>query len=168
MCHELHENHQQTSEHAVKSHTNRINLGVHGASKPQLERPVESVKVPEFEVDFCFLLQDPKRRHQPGGQVWATTLVLVDVTAQNPMSGALSTKSDENAYLPALCTPFVKRMANVKTVLRVDPEVALEAGGGTSSRLRASADGIHLKVQTAPRFSSQSIGPAGRAQDAVA
>ena len=33
--------------------------------------------------------------------------------------------------------------------------------------LRASADGIQLKVETAPRFSSQNIGAVGRAQDAV-
>ena len=26
-----------------------------------LQRPVESVKIPEFEMDFCCLLQDPKR-----------------------------------------------------------------------------------------------------------
>ena len=43
----------------------------------------------------------PKRRHQPGDQAWATTLVMVDVAAQNPLSAAISTKSDENAYLSA-------------------------------------------------------------------
>ena len=37
-----------------------------GRAKPHLQRPVESVKVPEFEMDFCYLLQDPKRRHEPG------------------------------------------------------------------------------------------------------
>ena len=52
-----------------------------GRAKPHLQRPVESVKVPEFEMDFCYLLQDPKRRHQPGDQAWATTLVMVDVVA---------------------------------------------------------------------------------------
>ena len=52
-----------------------------GRAKPHLQRPVESVKVPEFEMDFCYLLQDPKRRHQPGDQAWATTLVMVDVAA---------------------------------------------------------------------------------------
>ena len=36
-----------------------------GRAKPHLQRPVESVKVPEFEMDFCYLLQDPKRRHEP-------------------------------------------------------------------------------------------------------
>ena len=32
-------------------------------------------------MDFCYLLQDPKRRHQPGDQAWATTIVMVDVAA---------------------------------------------------------------------------------------
>ena len=60
---------------------------------------MESVKVPEFEMDFCYLFQDPKRRHQPCDQAWATTFVMVDVAAQNPLCAAISTKSDENAYL---------------------------------------------------------------------
>ena len=30
-----------------------------GRAKPHLQRPVESVNVPEFEMDFCYLLQDP-------------------------------------------------------------------------------------------------------------
>ena len=81
-----------------------------GRAKPHLQRLEEGVKVLEFEMDFCYLLLDPKRRHQPGDQAWATTLMMVDVTAQNPMCAALSTKSDENAYLSALCTTFVKRM----------------------------------------------------------
>ena len=55
-----------------------------GRAKPHLQRPLESVKVPEFEMDFCFLLQYPTRRHQPGDQAWATTLVMVDLAAQNP------------------------------------------------------------------------------------
>ena len=66
----------------------------------------ESVKVPEFEMDFCYLLQDTKQRHQLGDQAWPTTLVMVDVAAQNPMCAALSTKSDENAYLLSFCTEF--------------------------------------------------------------
>ena len=33
-----------------------------GRAKPHLQRPVESVKIPEFEMDFCHLLQDPKQR----------------------------------------------------------------------------------------------------------
>ena len=74
--------------------------------EPHLQRQVESVKVLEFEMDFCCLLQHPKQRHQPGDQTWATTLVMVDVAAQNPMCAALLTKSDENS---ALCTAFVKR-----------------------------------------------------------
>ena len=82
-----------------------------GRAKPHLPRPVEGVKVSEFEMDFCYLLQDPKRRHQPGDQAWAMTLVRVDVAAQHPMCAALSTKSDAYAYLSALCTACVKRMA---------------------------------------------------------
>ena len=39
---------------------------VKGRAKPYLQRPVESVKVPGFEMDFCYLLQDPKLRHEPG------------------------------------------------------------------------------------------------------
>ena len=70
-----------------------------GRAKPHLQRPVESVKVPEVEMDFWYLLQDPKRRHQLGDPAWATTLVMVDVAAQNPLCAALTTKSDENAYL---------------------------------------------------------------------
>ena len=67
-----------------------------GRAKPHLQRPVESVKIPEFEMDFCYLLQDPHRRHEPGDQAWATTLVIVDVAAQNALCAALSTESDEN------------------------------------------------------------------------
>ena len=62
-------------------------------------------------MDFCYLLQDPKR---------STTLVMVDVAAQNPLSAAISTKSDENAYLSAMCAAFDKRMAFAKAVLKVD------------------------------------------------
>ena len=50
--------------------------------------------VPEFEMDFCYLLQDPKGRHEAGDQAWATTPVMVDVAAQNPLCAAISTKSD--------------------------------------------------------------------------
>ena len=35
-----------------------------GRAKSLLQRPVESVKVPEFEMDFCFLLQHPMQRPQ--------------------------------------------------------------------------------------------------------
>ena len=52
-----------------------------GRAKPHLQRAVESVKVSEFEMDFCYLLRDPKRRHQHGDQAWATTIVMVDVAA---------------------------------------------------------------------------------------
>ena len=69
-------------------------------------------------MDLCYLLQALKRPHQPGDQAWITTLVVVDVSAQIPMSSALSTKSYETAYLPALCTAFVKRMADAEAVLR--------------------------------------------------
>ena len=137
-----------------------------GRAKPHLQRPVESVKIPEFEMDFCYLLQDPKRRHEPGDQAWATTLVMVDVAAQNPLCAAISSKFDENAYLTAMCAAFVKRMAYAKAVLKVDPEPALRSLADKIA-VRASADGIQLKVETAPRFSSQSIGAVGRAQDAV-
>ena len=82
-----------------------------GRAKPHVQRPVKSVKVPEFDMDFCYLLQYPKRRHQPGDQAWAKTRVMVDVADQSPMCGALSTQSVENAYLSALRTAFVKRMA---------------------------------------------------------
>ena len=106
------------------------------------------------------------QRHQPGDQAWATTLVMFDVAAQNPMCAALSTKSDETAYLSALCTAFVKRMAYAKPFLEVDPEPALKLLADKIA-LRASADGIQLKVETAPTFSSESIGAVGRPQDAV-
>ena len=78
------------SVHAMKSHTYRINRGVHGASwrkVVQKQRPAGNVKLPEFEMDFCYLLQDP--RHQPGDQAWTTTLVMVDVAA--PDSDVCST-----------------------------------------------------------------------------
>ena len=39
-----------------------------------------------------------QRRH-PGDQAWTTTLVMVDVAAQNPMCAALSTKSDETGRI---------------------------------------------------------------------
>ena len=107
---------------------------------------MESVKVPEFEMDFCHLLRDPKAE--------TSALWTDDVAAQNPMCAALSTMSDENAYLSALRTAFVKRMAYAKAVLKVDPEPALKLLVDKIA-LRASADGSQLKVETAPRFSSQ-------------
>ena len=61
---------------------------------------MESVKVPEFEMDFCHLLRDPKAE--------TSALWTDDVAAQNPMCAALSTMSDENAYLSALRTAFVQ------------------------------------------------------------
>ena len=122
-------------------------------AKTYLQRPVENVKVPQFDMDFCYLLQDPKRKHQPGDQVWATTLLMVDVAAQNPLCRALSTMSGEDAYLSAMCAAFVKRMACANTVLMVDPEPALKLLTDKIA-LRASAEGIQLKVETAPRFSS--------------
>ena len=91
---------------------------------------------------------------------------MVDVRAQNPLRAAISTKSDENAYLSAMCAAFAKRMAYAKAVLKVDPEPALRLLVDKIV-VRASADGIQLKVETAPRFSSQSIGAVGRAEDAV-
>ena len=148
----------------MKSQTYRITRGVRGASWEKAVRSHicsgqrRSVKVPEFEMDFCYLLQDPKRRHQPGDQAWARTLVMVDAAAKNPMSAALSTKSDEKAFLSALCTAFVIRMACAKGALKALAD---------KIALRACTDGTQLKVETAPRFSSQSIGAVGRAQDAV-
>ena len=124
------------------------------------------VKIPEFEMDFCYLLQDPKRRHEPGEQAWATTLVMVDVAAQNPLCAAISSKSDESAFITAMCAAFVKRMAYAKAVLKVDPEPALKLLADKIA-VRASADGIQLKVETAPRSSRQNIDAVGRAQDAV-
>ena len=80
---------------------------------------------------------------------------MVDVAAQCELYAAISTKSDENAYLSAMCAAFVKRMAYTKAVLKVDPVPALR-GLTDKIAVRASADGIQLKVETAPRFSSQS------------
>ena len=57
-------------------------------------------------------------------------------------------------------------MAYAKAVLKVDPEPALKLLADKIA-VRASADGIQLKVETAPKFSSQSIGAVGRSQDAV-
>ena len=54
-------------------------------------------------------------------------------------------------------------MASTK---HVDPEPALRMLADKIAA-RASADGIQLKVEAAPRFSSQSIGAVGRAQIAV-
>ena len=78
-----------------------------------------------------------------------------------PWCAALSTKTDESAYLLALGTAFVKRMAYVRAVLKVDPERTLKLLADKIAP-RASADGIQLKVETAPRFSSQSISAVGR------
>ena len=65
-----------------------------------------------------------------------------------------------------MCAAFVKRMAYAKAALKVDPEPALKLLADKIA-VRASADGIQLKVETALRFSSQSIGAVGRAQDAI-
>ena len=100
-----------------------------------------------LQVD-AHLLQDPKRRHEPGDQAWATTPVMVDVAAQNPLCAAFSTTSDENAYLTAMCAAFVKRKAYAKAVLKVDPEPALRSLADEIAA-RASADGIQLKVEVA-------------------
>ena len=59
-----------------------------------------------------------------------------------------------------MCAAFVKRMACAKAVLKVDPEPALKLLADRIAE-RASADGIQPKVETAPRFSSQSIGEVG-------
>ena len=91
---------------------------------------------------------------------------MVDVAAQKPLGAAISTKSDENAYLAATCAAFVKRMAYANAVLKVDPEPALRSLAEKIA-VRASADGIQLDVERAPRLSSQSVGAVGRAQDAV-
>ena len=58
----------------MKSHTSRINRGVHGASW-------ERSRTTSFAATSG-VLQDPKRRHEPGDQAWATTLVMVDVAAR--------------------------------------------------------------------------------------
>ena len=78
----------------------------------------------------------------------------------------ISSKSDESAYLTAMCAAFFKRMACAKAVLKVDPEPAFRSLADKIAA-RASADGIQLEVEVAPRFSIQSIGGAWRAQDAV-
>ena len=83
-----------------------------------------------------------------------------------PESNLCGTVNDEYAYLSALCAAFVKRMACAKAVLKVDPESVLKALADEIA-LRASADAIQLKVEIAPRFSSQVIGAVGRTQDAV-
>ena len=119
-------------------------------------RPVESVKILECGMDFCYLLQETKRRFEPGDQAWATTPVMVDAAAQNLLCAAISTTSDENACLTAVCAAFVKRMAYAKAVLKVDPEPASRSLAEKIA-VRASADGIQLKVEVAPRFSSRSI-----------
>ena len=149
----------------MKSHTDRASRGVRGASR---EKACEATfaaasgefQMPESEMDFCYLFQDPMRPHQPGDQPWATTVVMGHVAAQNPMSAALSTKSAENAFPSAMRAALVNRMAYAKAVLKVKALADKIA-------LRASAEGILLKVETAPRSSSQSVGPVGRAQDAV-
>ena len=117
---------------------------VKGRAKLHLQRPVESVKVLDFEMDFCFLLQDPKRRREPGDQAWATTLVMVDVAAQNPLCATISTTSGGNAYLTAMCAAFVKRMAYAKAVLKVDPEPSSRSLADKIA-VRASPDVIQLK-----------------------
>ena len=87
-CYELQTNHQQMSEHGMKSHTCRINRGVHGASWGKVVQNAAAsgkCESPRVGTDFCFLLQDPKQRHQPGDQAWTTTFVMADVAAQNPI-----------------------------------------------------------------------------------
>ena len=85
----------------------------------------------------------------------------------NPCDGRRgSPESVVRSNLSAMCAAFAKRMAYAKAVLKVDPEPSLQLLADKIA-VRASADGIQLKVQTAPRFSSQSIGAVGRAQDAV-
>ena len=85
----------------------------------------------------------------------------------NPCDGRRdSPESVVRSNLSAMCAAFVKRMAYARAVLKVDPEPALQLLADKIA-VRASADGIQLKVVTAPRFSSQSIGAVGRAQDAV-
>ena len=54
---------------------------------------------------------------------------MVDVAAQNLMCAAMSTKSDENAYLSDVHC-FVKRMAHANAIVKVDPAPALEGVGG--------------------------------------
>ena len=149
--HELQWKHPQMSEHAMKSRTYRINRGVHGASwekgsgKPHLQRPVKSAKVLEFEEDFCHLLQDQKQRRQPGDQAWTTTLVMVSVAAQNRCAQHCQ-QSLTNTRISQCCAlHFFKRMACAKAAPKVDPE------SGGKIALRASADGIQLKVETTPR-----------------
>ena len=90
-------------------------------------------------MDFCYLLQDHKRRHEPGDQAWATTQVMVDVAAQNALCAAISTKSGEAAYLTAMRAALVKRMAYAKAVLKVDSEPALRSLADKIA-VRASAD----------------------------
>ena len=53
-----------------------------------------------------------------------------------------------------MCAAFVKRMAYAKAVLKVDPVRPL----ADKIAVKASADGIQLKVKTAPRFTSQTFG----------
>ena len=113
-----------------------------GCAKLHLHRPVESVKTPEFEMDFCYLLPDPKRRHEPGDQAWATTLVF-----------GQSRQKSESLYLTAMCAAFV-------AVLKVDPEPALRSLADKIAA-KTSADAIQLKVEGAPRFGSHNIGAVG-------
>eukprot|EP00959_Pyramimonas_sp_CCMP1952_P123293 2577797-Pyramimonas_sp.AAC.1 len=70
-----------------------------GRAELREQRPEETKKLPEFEMDLCCLLQGPKRRRSPGYQTWATTLVLVDATAQNPRVMAAPMKSVETSYI---------------------------------------------------------------------
>ena len=93
-------------------------------------------------------------------------LLMVEVAAQNSLRAAISSKFDESAYLTAMCAAFVKRMACAKAHLKVDPDTALRSLADKIA-VRASADGLQPKVEVAPRFSSQSVGAVGRAQDAV-
>ncbi|CAK0896486.1 unnamed protein product, partial [Prorocentrum cordatum] len=128
-----------------------------GRAKPREQRPEETKKLPEFEMDFCNLVQDPKGRHNPGDQAWATTPALVDTAAQNPMVIAVPTKSAETNYISSTCTSFVKRVAYPKAILKVDPEQAL---GVIAEKVRQKCltDGIKLEIKKTPRLSSQSVG----------
>ena len=99
-----------------------------GRAKPHLQRQVEGVKVPDFLRWISVILSKTRSR--------------------DSSLAALSTKSDEHAYLAALCTAFVKRMANAKAVVK-DPEPALKLLADKIA-LRASADGPRKTAPQAP------------------
>ena len=78
---------------------------------------------------------------------------------QNPMCAALSTKSDENAHLSALCTTYVKRNGVCDSSSQGRSCTCVEVVGGQDR------DEGKRRWRVRQHQDSQSIGAVGRAHD---